>query len=302
MIWITGSFFAICLLLIILLYLTQREIKRMAVKLKEITGRAQYGARLYLDESNKSLGQIAEAINRLIDEYEEKLRRVENMEQNIRLSISGISHDLRTPLTSLKGYLQLLEKTDASEKRMDYIDVINGSVKVLSDLIDNFYDLSRLEMGDNIFILESINLERAVSEHFLGYYENFATKNIEVTIHGAEILPIVSADLLALDRALNNLIQNLLRYAKSAVEISFSDEDDAHVLTISNDTDTVLPQDADRIFERFYTSDPSRSGKNAGLGLYITRKLIEGIGGKITARYEDNRLSVIIKLNRSRFL
>ncbi|MDR1533058.1 MAG: HAMP domain-containing histidine kinase [Clostridiales bacterium] len=296
MVWIIGVLCGLCLFLALRLYLMRWETKRLAERLKELAERARYGARLYLEESDKVLGEIAASLNRVIDGYEERLWRADDMENGVRLSVSGISHDLRTPLTSLRGYVQLLGKTDSPEKREEYMEIIESSARVLSDLIENFYDLSRLEMGDDIFSLRPVNLERAVCERFLGFYENFLKKGIEVTIHDAETAPIVSADPLALDRVLNNLIQNLLRYAKAEAEISFSEENGYCLLTVSNSTDSALPEETGRIFERFYTAGPVRGGKSAGLGLYVTRKLVEGMGGAITACGAGGRVVFIIKL------
>jgi len=296
--WLVALLCFTCLILGLRLFLIQREIKGLAKKIDETTRHARYGARLYLDENNKTLVLIAESINRAVCEYEERLQRAENIEQNVRLTISAISHDLRTPLTSLKGYHQLLMKADSPEKREEYIKITDGNIRFMTDLVENFYDLSRLEMGDSIFNCEPTNLERTVCERFLGFYDELSEKGIDVVMYGADFETIVSADVPTMDRVLNNLIQNLLRYAKSMVEIKYTDCNDCVLLAISNDTDSPLPKETERIFERFYTSNHSRSNKNAGLGLYITRKLVEGMGGTISAHVEMDRLCVVLRVSK----
>lgn len=137
-------------------------------------------------------------------------------------------------------------------------------------------------------------------ERFLGFYENFSEKGLEIRICDAEKPPVVAADPLALNRVLNNLIQNLLRYAQGTIIISFSEENDCAAVTISNETAAALPEETDRIFDRFYTVDPSRSSRSAGLGLYISRKLVTGMGGEISARKDGNKLVVTMKFPRAR--
>jgi signal transduction histidine kinase len=149
----------------------------------------------------------------MVDGYENQLRRVDDLERNIRLSITGLSHDLRTPHTSLAGYLQLLEKAPSPEKNQEYLGVIMDSVKVLQDLTERFYELTRLELDENSNDFQSLNLEHTVCECFLRFYEDFARNNIELDIQDAANPTVVRADPLALQRVLHNLIQNLLRYA-----------------------------------------------------------------------------------------
>ena len=96
-------------------------------------------------------------------------------------------------------------------------------------------------------------------------------------------------------RVLNNLIQNLLRYAQGSILIAFAEDGRWAAVIISNETAADLPEETERIFERFYTADPSRSNRSAGLGLYISRKLVTGMGGEISARREGERLVVTMR-------
>lgn len=291
-----GALAFLCLYFAVRFYLIRREIKRLTVKIGELIENAQYGQRLYLEENDRALAKAILEINRMVDGYENQLRRVSEMERNIRLSISGISHDLRTPLTSLAGYLQLLKKTPSPEKQKDYLDIILASVRALQDLTESFYELSRLELDENSYAFQSLNLEHAVSECFLRFYEDFVRKNIELDIQDAAKPPVVRADPLALQRVLHNLIQNLLRYARGTVSISFFEEGDFHAVQVGNETEAALPNEIDSIFDRFYTADQSRSGRGMGLGLYISRKLVNGMGGMISAQKDGQRLFITVKL------
>jgi len=290
---------AVCLALLVRHLITQREMKRLTKEIRKISSHAGHGARLYLDEHNSTLERLTDAINHNINEYEKKIRRAESMEENVQLSITAISHDLRTPLTSLKGYLQLVMKETQSEKRSEYMKIIETNINTMTDLTENFYDLSRLETDESIFAPQPINLSRTVCERFLGFYERFTEKGIEVTIQETNTDTTISADPQAIDRVIYNLIQNLLRYAKTKVEVTFTDEENHIRLTITNDTSTPLPEPTEKIFERFYTSNQSRISKNAGIGLYVSKKLVENMHGQLTAHSTNNNIQMNLSLPKT---
>lgn len=294
-----GALAGLGLFIAVRFYLLRHEIKRLHRQIDEMNENARYGKRMYLEENDNVLANTIGAINRMVDNYERKLRRVSEMEQNIRQSISGITHDIRTPLTSLTGYLQLLSKEASPDKQREYLDTIFNSVGMLRDLTENFYELARLDLEEDTFSIQNLNLEHIAGECFLSFYENFAQKNIELNIEDAKIPPIVLADTVSLRRVLCNIIQNLLRYAKETVSVSFSEEDGYFAVTIGNETDSLIPDDINRVFERFYTADPSRSNQSMGLGLYISQKLIAGMGGSIVAYKENLKFYVMVKLPKS---
>jgi signal transduction histidine kinase len=301
--WLIAALTIVCAFFILRFFLLRHEVKRLRVEIMDLADSARYGNRLYLEELDGALGAAIAAINSLVDGYEKKLRHADEMERNMRLNISAIAHDLRTPITSLTGYLQLLSKEPFTDKQREYIDTIFNAATALRDLTENFYEISRLDLGEYTMTLQPINLEHIVCETFLGFYQNFSLQKIEVDITEAERPPIAAADEVALKRILYNIIQNLLRYAKGTVFISF--QTDSFLTTeraytcaviIRNETAAPLPKDTERIFERFYMADTSRSHNGAGIGLYVSRKLIRAMDGDITAWQQDGALYMRISL------
>jgi signal transduction histidine kinase len=301
MVWIVGLLSACLVCSLVRFAFLRRELSELGVRTGELKERAKYGARLHSESGDRVLTKMAKEVNLLVDEYEGRVKRTERAEDNIRLSVSGISHDLRTPLTALSGYLQLLGKTDLTPRQAEYAAAMKSSARTLSDLVEDFYDLSRLEFGDDIFNCRETELVSFVCERFFAFYESFAERGLEVSVRGADGAYLVAADALALTRVLNNLIQNILRYASGAVSVSFAEAGDCAAVIVGNETKDPLPDETEKLFDRFFTADPSRGNRGSGLGLYVSRKLVEGMGGGISAEKQNgDTLVLTIRLPKAK--
>lgn len=284
MIWLTLICIAALLFFALRYIFLRLELRRVAKQFPELRKAAQYGRRLYLDRQVPALDEIVREANALISDYEDRMRRTGELEKNVRLTISGLSHDIRTPLTSLTGYLQLLSKEAVlTEKQQEYLDVARSSSETLKDLTENFYELSRLEQGEHAYACENIRLDQVVYESLFSFYNNFAEKGLNVELPDDEFELFVFADETALKRILFNLIQNLLRYANGDVKVCFDTSRHSHSVIIENESAVPLPEEPERIFDRFYKVDSSRSKRGSGLGLYVSRKLAENMGGTLSA-------------------
>ncbi|WP_231889824.1 sensor histidine kinase KdpD [Oceanobacillus sp. Castelsardo] len=138
-------FVFLALALLFYIYFLKRELRKLKHEVKELPTRASFGSRLSLDFRDKALLDLVDELNQMVDAFEEKSYQAKKMEENVKLSIAGLSHDLRTPLTSIKGYVQLLNETSDEAKRMHYLKIIEHSVQRLMEMTDHFYDLARIE-------------------------------------------------------------------------------------------------------------------------------------------------------------
>lgn len=279
-------FLAMALLLYIIFL--KRQLRKLKHAMKDIPDRAGFGSRLSLDFRDKALIELVDEWNQMIDAYEHNNRHVRQMEENVKLSIAGLSHDLRTPLTSIKGYVQLLSETQDESKRIRYLGIVEGSVSRLLEMTDHFYDLARVETNQKEMELTSLPLSSLVEEIFLSYYEQLEKQNIELTFPESISRVEIIADAYMLIRVIQNVVQNILRYAKSTAVIGYELEDGFLLMTVKNDIKPNSKVAVEKVFMRFYTEVTSRTNTEAsGLGLYLSKKLVEKMNGKMDAALEN---------------
>ena len=221
-------------------------------------------------------------------------------EEKIRESISMISHDMRTPLTSIIGYLQVAEKSEDRGEMVENIDIALDRARYLNKLVNDFFELSLIQSGQVEIKMEKVNLSEVICEEILAESPEIDRKGIEPTFEQAEDNIYVQADRKKLERVIQNLISNAVKYSVKRLEFRIEDstesseKDPAYTLKII--TDATEEIDTSRIFDRFYQQDSSRTKGGAGLGLYICKNFAELMGGSIRAEQSEGEFVVILKL------
>lgn len=290
-------FVLLALSLFLYSYFLKRELKKLKQEVKELPIRASFGSRLSLDFRAQVLMDLVDELNQMIDAFEAKNHQAKQMEENVKVSIAGLSHDLRTPLTSINGYVQLLNETTDEAKKTQYLSTIEHSIKRLIEMTDNFYDLARIETNQKKIALSSIFLPNLVEEVFLTFYEQFEEKKIELHFSKQTIDRQIIADKLMLMRVIQNIIQNIIRYAKSKAIISYEHEGNDLIFIVKNDIKQDSKVAIEKVFMRFYTEVTSRTNtETSGLGLYLSKRLVEKMNGKMNAELDGNWFIVKIHL------
>ena len=240
--------------------------------------------------SNRDIEELAYAINQK-DNLHKKLQvQIKQEEEQLKQSISNISHDLRTPLTSIQGYLTLLQECEDKQEQGQCIKIIKAKTDYLTDLVQEFYDLSVIENEQVDVECERVDINRIVTDCLIEKYYEFGeiqptiqTENTPVWIYGNNLI---------CKRIIENLIVNALRYSDNYIEVSINQKG---VFTIKNSTKSLDDIDVNLLFNKFYTVDKSRTKGSSGLGLYIVKELLKKIDGKIeNVSYEKNILSISI--------
>ncbi|HAT4106834.1 sensor histidine kinase [Clostridium perfringens] len=292
--FIIGLSLTILIVILIIFILKTKEINRLTLELKKLNSEGKI-EKLRLSLPNKNIENLIVEINTLIDDKRKMENIYKEKDMELREAIANMSHDLRTPLTSIMGYVYLLndDKLD-KEERKEYLKIIEKRSLVLNDLITNFYGLSRIQADQYEIKFESVNLELVLGEIIAAFYETLDYKFGEPEINIEEGLSPVLGDKQALNRIFTNLIENMIKHGEGEVKISLKKKKKYIVMEFSNKAEELEPNDVNRIFEKFFTKDRMRTGQNTGLGLAIVKLLVEKQGQKIEAEKVGNRLVINI--------
>ena len=287
----------ICLIAIIIFLITiiigyKREFRRIN---KQIIENLDEYANIKTKFVDKDIENLVASINLIFDSRQKIVAEKNKNEEKIREGISNMSHDLRTPLTSIMGYLQMIKSEKSSEAdKNEYMDIVEKRTKSLQQLISSFYDLSRMEGNEYNFNYKKVNLSSILCENIAVFYNDFRNNNIEPIIEIDENVKDIISDDGAINRIFSNLITNMIKHGESFVKITLRQENDVIITEFTNKATGLTAENVDKLFDRFYTVDNSRSDRNTGLGLYITKILVEKLGYNIIAQLDNEILKIKI--------
>lgn len=272
------------------LYFLKNEIKRTTRQLKELNKNVTE-KKLDIHFIDRDFEKLAMEINNQIDLTKKAKAEKRLTENELKQAISYISHDIRTPMTSILGYIQFLESDEITpDMRKEYTSVVKDSASRLKVLLEDYFDLSIIEQTDYPVKIEVIKLNHLILEVLVGFYEEFNKRNLEPTINIPDYDIIIMADPSAVKRVIENLVVNAIRHSSGQVTIQLKKCNASVQLTISNSVIQLSVQDLHHMFDRFYKADQTRTGKGTGLGLPIAKSLMEKMSGSLTADLMENQL------------
>nr|WP_245363415.1 histidine kinase dimerization/phospho-acceptor domain-containing protein [Cohnella thailandensis] len=283
------------------LYAFKKQLKDLVRQLRRYH-RGESGQKLVLDWHDPALEELAAEINRHTELIEQANAEKRRSETELRRAVANISHDLRTPLTSITGYIQLLESGQMTEEEgREAIAVVKNRTIRLKSLLNDFFELSVLDSPDYRLKLERVQLGRILPDILLGFYERMNEKKLRPQFRLAEEPLPATADESAVRRVIENLMLNTLRHAEGAIDVALQRQGEEAVLTIRNAAPHLRGFDLELLFNRFYMADQSRSGSSgggnagtgsggSGLGLSIARGLMEKMDGSLRAEMDGDDL------------
>ena len=243
---------------------------------------------------DKDFEQLAIEINAQIDLTKQANAEKRRKENELKQAIANISHDIRTPLTSILGYIQFLELEELShEEKREYTAIVKSGALRLKVLLEDFFELSIIESADYPLKNEKIKMNNLVLEILVGFYEQFDQENLEPVIHIPEEEISLIADPSAVKRVIENLVLNAIKHSNGNVVIRLKKSLSAIQVIISNSANQISEHDLKYLFDRFYKADKTRTGKGTGLGLSIAKSLMVKMGGDLHAELQDNKLIMI---------
>ena len=278
-------------------FLLLNGLKEMRLQLKVFTEDSHTNQLLTDSHHLKELQELIIQTNQVLVQKEERLRQLQIRDQTTKEQMTNASHDLRTPLASILGYFELLEdETLPPSEKQEYLDMIKKRAKLLKSLLDNYYELSKLESETFLLEMKGIDLEAALSEVLAAFYPDFVRKSIVLDIAPATRRLNIMGDEQTLERILVNLIQNVLQHGSQSCSLFHTIQENGVIITtISNRVLQPEKIEIDKVFNRLYSVDRTRSFGNTGIGLTIAKLLLEKIGHSLEAALEDDQFIITIK-------
>lgn len=286
----------LCVVFLIFIFLLWGKLLVLHRSLKELS--TEFRERLqedtnhliYLSFGDTYVKKLAAEMNEELKELRKQRLKYLQGDRELKEAVTNISHDLRTPLTAVYGYLELLEEEEVSEEVGQYLKQIHNRADALKRLTEELFRYSVIVTEEEEEKKEVV-LNQVLEEALLGSYGAFAARKIEPEILIPEEKVCRMLEETALRRVLDSIIYNALKYSSGDFHVTLGREG---VFTFSNTADELTPVMLERLFDRFYTVE---TGKNTtGLGLSIAKTLTEKMGGRIYAKYEEGKLNIILEI------
>ncbi|MBO5558437.1 HAMP domain-containing sensor histidine kinase [Ruminococcus sp.] len=272
---------------IISLKTAARSIKRQfAEKLETDTNTV-----ISIHSADRDMRELAGSINTQLKKLRAEHNQYVSGDAELKAAITNISHDLRTPLTAICGYLEVMKKEEKSEQMEKYLDIIGGRAELMKQLTEELFRYSVILSSDADADIEELSVNQVLEDCIMGYYAALSEKGITPEIELCEEKVIRKVNKNALARTFNNLMNNALKYSGGDLFISLSAEGE---IIFSNTAADLTKVQVERLFDRFYTVQAARN--STGLGLSIARTFIEQMNGSISAELADSRLIIRIKI------
>ena len=284
--------FGIAFLIILFQYIMLKRDLKKAKRQCEYIRSQNTNMVLYSASMDSDVCAAMNEFNSVLLESTELKRRLLHEEGEIKNVITNVSHDLRTPVTSMIGYAKLLDKEPLNEKQKEYTTVILSRAQFLKELVEQLFSYS-LVMEQQEYNIQQENITSILEESILMFYSDFEEKQLELELSLEEEPVYARIDREALRRVMVNIISNALKYAHEKVIL----KQQGKMIIIQNKTESIDSIDVEKLFDRFFTVAKNRSNGSMGLGLTIAKKLITDMQGQITAHKQGEYLVIMIQLD-----
>ena len=287
-------FIGILIIIIIILsckiFLLKKSVREITTEFAEKTG-TDTNTLIDISSRDKDVTALAGSINTQLRKLRKEHLQYHQGNAELKTAITNISHDLRTPLTAICGYMDMLPKTDDKEKQAQYIGIMKERAGMMKQLTEELFRYSMIMSDEEELECETVFINQVLAESISSFYPALTKKGIEPNISITDKRIERNVNKAALERVFSNLLNNAVKYSDGDLDISLSDTGE---ITFSNTAKGLSAVDAGQLFDRFYTVEAAHN--STGLGLSIARTFIERMGGSITAKYEEGRLSIKIVL------
>lgn len=290
MIWLIAALSVVILLLIIKIAVMKKSVREIRTDFAVLI-KGDSNSQITLSSRDKDLCMLATDLNESLKEQRKLYLLYHQGDQEMKTAVTNISHDLRTPLTAISGYLELLKDEEKSEQVEKYLSIIEERTGHMKKLTEEMFEYSIITSeGEEELPLEDVDLNRMLEDCVMNYYAVLSEKKIDLTVDITEKKIIRKLNKVQTERVFSNLISNALKYSDGDLSITMDDQGE---IVFSNHAREITPVIVERLFGRFYTVENARN--STGLGLSIAKTFVERMHGEIGADYRDSKLYIRIK-------
>lgn len=287
---ITIILFLICIFLAVKLYVIKQSIKEIEKSFSKIL-RTDTNNIIAISSSDKDIKNLTINLNNNLSELRGEKLQYKNGNQELKKIITNISHDLRTPLTAIKGYVDLIEQEKLSNNQKKYLKVIQKKSNELTELTGQLFEYTKLIDIDVKIKKEECCINEILEETLVSYYSIFKEQNIipNISICSTKVYKIVNK--ISIIRVFENILSNVIKYSNGDLKVKMQENG---TITFSNKATFLDETTVQKIFDRYFSVENAK--ESTGIGLSIAKQLVELNNGSIKAEYVNGYLIIEIKL------
>lgn len=301
--------YIVVVLLLAIIIVLGMLVVNFSIQIKQIRKQLRFVAhnktnqKIRIHTPSREVQSMINDINYLIQSTREEEIEIMRKDKELRDTIVNMSHDIRTPLTSLSGYFDLLISSDDASEKERYAAIIRERISSLSDLLESMFFYTKLSSDGIKADFDKCDISSIFMQSMFSYFDDFERLEITPELDVEEGIEFITDEKL-LKRIFQNLIKNVLTHGKDELKVSLKKVNGQQgkpsevVLIMANKYDTSTNIDVEQVFDRFYQSDKTRNNNSSGIGLAVVLKLSRLLGGNVTARVDGEFFEITLKLKK----
>lgn len=281
------------IILLCYIFFMKRELGRVEKNIRLIKN-SNSNHLVHSEITIKELDRLIGEINLVISETKEAEIDYKNKSEQLKKMITNISHDLRTPLTSALGYIDImLTSHEMNDEQRKDLEIVKERLERLEELINSFFEFSKVESSNAAVEMDKLNLIGVLEESIAHYFDDFSRDNREIIFDAPAQRQMIISNREMLLRIFDNIIGNAYKHSTGSLEITVKKEENLKIVFTNKLICSNL--DMNHIFDEFYTYDISRQKGNTGLGLAIVKQFVMRLNGNVYAKREKDDLSIVVE-------